>query len=86
MRRIVLVAVISAAVLAATQVTVADEDVDMLIAYFLHELEARQTGCNEEQLAGHAGKRVVCGTYDDSFSAFRSIPRSLKSLVASSSH
>jgi TonB family protein len=49
-----------------------DEDVDLLIAYILAELESSQTACNEIESAKHAGKRVVCGNYDESFSALKS--------------
>jgi TonB family protein len=56
----------------AAPLSVADEDVDQLIAYLLHELGARQTSCGEEQRAAHLGLRVVCGTYADTFSAFKS--------------
>ncbi len=50
----------------------ADEDVDLLIAYLLDELGSQQIACTESQLAAHADKRVVCGDYDDSFSALKS--------------
>ena len=49
-----------------------DEDIDLLIAYILAELESSQTACNEIESAEHAGKRVVCGNYDESFSALKS--------------
>jgi len=49
-----------------------DEEVDMLIAYLLDELDSRQTPCSESQLAEYADKRLVCGEYDASFSALKS--------------
>jgi TonB family protein len=50
----------------------ADEDVDRLIAYMLSELEATQIACSEVQQSEYPGKRVVCASYDDSFSAMKS--------------
>lgn len=49
----------------------ADEDVDLLIAYILDELESGQIACSESQLAQYAGKRVVCGGYSGSFNALK---------------
>ena len=71
MRRIIGFVLGMSAVLVVLPV-IADEDVDLLIAYLLHELEARQTRCGDDELTAQTGKRVVCGAYDDSFSAFRS--------------
>jgi TonB family protein len=48
------------------------EDIDLLIAYVLDALDAEQTVCAESRLAEHAGQRLVCGDYDDSFSALKS--------------
>ena len=50
----------------------ADEDVDLLIAYILNELGSSQIECSESQQSEYPGKRVVCGSYDDSFSALKS--------------
>ena len=49
-----------------------DEDVDLLIAYILDELESSQIACDEVESAQYAGQRVVCGSYDESFSALKS--------------
>jgi protein TonB len=50
----------------------AEEDVDLLVAYILDALEARQMRCTDGQLEGHDGERVVCGAYTARFSAFKS--------------
>ena len=50
----------------------ADDEVDLLIAYILAALKSPQTACAQSLREEYAGQRVVCGTYDDSFSALKS--------------
>ena len=49
----------------------AEERVDMLVAYVLDAVEARQVRCEEGQLEGNDGKRVVCGVTTSSFNGFK---------------